>query len=39
LSGFAKAHHNEKKLVRKGVNGWNECEFKEDGKWVPTSDI
>jgi hypothetical protein len=37
LSGFAKAHYVIIGKNRKTVNGWKECEYKQENKWLSTN--
>jgi len=37
LSGFAKAHYVLLNKNRKTVNGWKECEYKQETMWISTN--
>lgn len=39
LSGFALTHYNIDSKNRISVNGWKECEYEVDGKWISTYNL
>jgi hypothetical protein len=40
LSNFAQTHYSEVRKDRcKEANGWKECEYEVDGKWISTYDL